>query len=94
MSCCSGFWVWVLPLAVLWWLFASMLVFYTWNHVIVSVTSAKKMQFLHAMLLVFTMMALCAPHHAQNSWQGGCRDRMQMNMMPDQPDHDDMNLSK
>lgn len=72
MGCCSGFWMWVLPMGLLWWLFASALLFASWNHAVVAVTTAKKMSFKHALLLVFTMCVLLAPHHAQNCWKGGC----------------------
>ncbi|MES2503375.1 MAG: hypothetical protein V4534_00680 [Myxococcota bacterium] len=84
MTCCAGFWMWALGLGVLWWLFASMLVFYTWNKVITAVTPATRMQFGHALLLVFTLMALCAPSHCKDYFRGGCRDRVQLNMIEEQ----------
>lgn len=79
MSCCSGWWMWILPMVILWWLFASAIVFVTWNRVITAVTAAKKMQYSHALLLVFAFGVLCGPHHAQNCWKGGgCNSRFEM----------------
>ena len=73
MGCCSGFWMFALPLAFLWWLFASAILFAAWNHAIVAATSAKPLSYKHALLLVFTMGVLCAPHHMQNYGRGSCK---------------------
>ena len=66
MDCCSGIWMFLLPAIIIWWLVASVLVMFTWNHVVTAVTTAKTMHYRHAMLLVFTLGILCGPHHAQN----------------------------
>lgn len=89
MGCCSGFWMWVLPMGFLWWLFASALLYASWNHAIVAVTAAKKIQFKHALLLVFTLGVLCAPHHAQNGWGGNCH-RMQLKLEEHDNDNGDV----
>lgn len=82
MTCCTGWWMWVIPLVILWWLFTSMVVYYAWNHVIVAVTSARAMQFKHAFILVFALTWLAAPHHAQGHWKKCCKDRMMQQDMP------------
>ena len=75
--------MWVLPMVILWWVFASAMVYLAWNRVITAVTAAKKMQFGHALLLVFAFGVLCAPHHLQNCWKS-CSARYEME------EHEDM----
>lgn len=82
--------MWVLPLVILWWLFASAMVYLTWNRVIAEVTTAKKMQYGHALWLVFAFGVLCAPHHAQNCWKScntrfEMRENQEMLKLPEQP---------
>ncbi len=85
MNSCGGWWMWVVPMSVLWWLFCSMLVWYTWNNVVSVVTTVGKLSFKHALLVVFTLACLCAPHRMAGCWKGPCkRDMMQMQMQPEQ----------
>lgn len=78
MNCCSEFWMWFASIGVLWWLFASMLLFYTWNQVITVVTTAKKMLFWQALLFVLTLGILFAPHHAKTCWKANCSSQFKM----------------
>ncbi|MBL4818504.1 MAG: hypothetical protein JKY15_04635 [Deltaproteobacteria bacterium] len=83
MSCCGNFWTWIVPTAAVWWLIASALLFYTWNEAISKVTSARKIQFKHALLLVITMAVLCAPSYMRGfCGKGGCPRVMQMMKTP------------
>lgn len=85
MNCCSELLMFIVPAIIIWWLVASALVMFTWNHVVTAVTSTKRMHYRHAMLLVFTLGILCGPHHAQN-WRNhnSCPMKNKM-MMQDHP---------
>lgn len=77
MTCCTGWWMWILPMIILWWLFAAAMMFVAWNRVITAVTTAKKMTYSQAFLFVFALGVLAAPHHMQN-WRGNCRANYEM----------------
>jgi hypothetical protein len=48
---------------LVWGSIASILLFYTWNHVIAHITKLKKVKFYHAVLVVLTIAVFCAPKH-------------------------------
>lgn len=74
----SDWYMWILPMVVLWWLFASAMVYVAWNRVVTAVTTAKRMQFGQAMLLIFVGGVLCAPYHGKHYWKGCCKDRVEI----------------
>jgi len=45
----------------IWAVVTSTLLFFTWNEVIAHVTKLKKIKFIHAILVIATLAALCAP---------------------------------
>ena len=91
MSCCISWLMWAVPMGLLWWLLCSMLVWYTWNNVVSVVTTAGKLNFKHALLVVFTLGCLCMPHRMASCWKGPCkRDMMQLQM--ESPDGSNMHL--
>ena len=62
----------MLGLAVLGWvLVASVLLYLSWNKVIVSVTNFKAAKLWHALLIVVTMLAFCAPKYMMHKGYRG-----------------------
>lgn len=60
---------------IAWWLVASALLYFTWNHVVAALTSAKQAKFWHALLVVATLAAFCAPRmmcKGKHGWKKGC----------------------
>ncbi|MGE4233134.1 MAG: hypothetical protein AB7F43_07380 [Bacteriovoracia bacterium] len=62
MKCGSGCWVTTLLMGLGWLLFASALLTVTWNKVIAAhFSKIKTAKYWQALLLIFTVVALCAP---------------------------------
>lgn len=78
MTCCTGWWMWILPMVILWWLFSAAMFYLAWNRVITAVTSAKKMTYGQAFLFVFALGVLAAPHHMRDNWHGNCKRNFQI----------------
>ena len=60
---CQYYWLWGSLGVILWLGLASILLFYTWNNVIVSLFSAKKATFWQALLVVALIATFCTPHY-------------------------------
>ncbi len=74
-------WLWSLGMALVWWLVASVLVYYTWNRVVTKVINVRPVGFWGAFLFVATLAVLCGPskmHHKQWQMHEKMGEEMQM----------------
>ncbi|MBP9674398.1 MAG: hypothetical protein KBD63_04820 [Bacteriovoracaceae bacterium] len=55
---------------ILWLAGTSVLLFFTWNKVVTTVSSLKPIKFFHALLVVATVCAFCCGHHMM-----GCKSK-------------------
>lgn len=67
-GCCS-WWCCVLW-GIGWWVVASLLFFYCWNKILVTVSALKPIKIIQAMLIVLTIAVLLAPSWCRNC--GSC----------------------
>lgn len=56
---------------MLWWVGASALLYFSWNKVVATLTTAKQAKFWQALLIVATLAAFCAPRYCMKKGRYG-----------------------